>query len=172
MAAPAETRTPNLHRAKETLIESADGRVATVVARKRLWGNSVGLDKCIAHVGPPSLRAEWWPSGPPPSRVRCAAQNAPLTAPGRSARCSARREGGLEERQQQKQHQNRKLPLDLDGILMEGVIATLRLLFARWAKGKRELVLSRCCNSYPVSFDRNGVNAASPQVKALRGTKP
>ena len=77
-----------------------------------------------------------------PSRVRCAAQNAPLTAPGRSARCSARKEGGLEERQQQKQHQNRKLPLDLDGILMEGVIATLRLLFGRQAKGKRKLVIS------------------------------
>jgi hypothetical protein len=34
VAAPAETRTPNLHRANETLIESADGRVATAVARK------------------------------------------------------------------------------------------------------------------------------------------
>ena len=29
VAAPAETRTPNLHRAKKSLNESADGRVAT-----------------------------------------------------------------------------------------------------------------------------------------------
>jgi len=34
VAAPAETRTPNWHRAKQSLIESADGRVATVVARR------------------------------------------------------------------------------------------------------------------------------------------
>jgi hypothetical protein len=33
VAAPAETRTPNWHRAKQSLIESADGRVATVAAR-------------------------------------------------------------------------------------------------------------------------------------------
>jgi hypothetical protein len=29
VAAPAETRTPNLHRATKSLTESADGRVAT-----------------------------------------------------------------------------------------------------------------------------------------------
>jgi hypothetical protein len=33
VAAPAETRTPNLHRATRSLIESADGRVATVATR-------------------------------------------------------------------------------------------------------------------------------------------
>jgi len=65
VAAPAETRTPTLHRAKETLIESADGRVATVVvARQKALGNSVGSNKIIAHLGPPSLLAEVWPSGP------------------------------------------------------------------------------------------------------------
>jgi hypothetical protein len=32
VAAPAETRTPNLHRAKQPLIESADGRVVATVA--------------------------------------------------------------------------------------------------------------------------------------------
>jgi hypothetical protein len=42
VAAPAETRTPNLHRANETLIESADGRVATVlVARKKALGTAL-----------------------------------------------------------------------------------------------------------------------------------
>ena len=30
MAAPAETRTPNLHRANESLLESANGSMATV----------------------------------------------------------------------------------------------------------------------------------------------
>src|ERR1022692_5138396 len=34
-AAPAETRTPNLHRANKSLTKSADGRVATVATR---WG--------------------------------------------------------------------------------------------------------------------------------------
>jgi len=32
---------------------------------------------------------------------------------------------------------------------MEGVIATLRLLFARQAKGKRKLVLRRCFTNDP-----------------------
>jgi hypothetical protein len=97
VAAPAETRTPNLHRANETLIESADGRVATVVARKNKDFGGTVLDRRE----PPSAR---WPTFPPsgsvaerssPSRVRCAAQNAPLTAPDRSENCSARKEGGL-----------------------------------------------------------------------------
>jgi alpha-galactosidase/6-phospho-beta-glucosidase family protein len=35
VAAPAETRTPNLHRAKKSLIQSADGRMATVATRRR-----------------------------------------------------------------------------------------------------------------------------------------
>jgi len=33
VAAPAVTRTPNLHRAKKSLIESADGRMAAVATR-------------------------------------------------------------------------------------------------------------------------------------------
>jgi hypothetical protein len=33
MAAPAETRTPNMHRANESLLESADGSMATVATR-------------------------------------------------------------------------------------------------------------------------------------------
>ena len=52
VAAPAETRTPNLHRAKATLIESADGRVATVVvARKKLWETELDRtrDESIVH---------------------------------------------------------------------------------------------------------------------------
>src|ERR1019366_8650243 len=90
--APAETRTPNWHRANETLIESADGRVATVIARQRLWGNSVGSDKNIAHVGLPSFPSGSVAERSSPSRVRCAAKIAPLTAPGRSANGSARKE--------------------------------------------------------------------------------
>jgi hypothetical protein len=34
MAAPAETRTPNMHRANESLLESADGSMATVATRQ------------------------------------------------------------------------------------------------------------------------------------------
>jgi len=34
VAAPAETRTPNLHRAKNRSSKSADGRVATVLATR------------------------------------------------------------------------------------------------------------------------------------------
>jgi hypothetical protein len=34
MAAPAEPRTPNLHRAKQSLLESADGSMATVATRR------------------------------------------------------------------------------------------------------------------------------------------
>jgi hypothetical protein len=36
---------------------------------------------------------------------------------------------------------------------MEGVIATLRLLFARQAKGKRKLVKSGFCNNSLESYD-------------------
>jgi hypothetical protein len=34
MAAPAVTRTPNLHRANESLLESANGSMATVATRR------------------------------------------------------------------------------------------------------------------------------------------
>jgi hypothetical protein len=34
MAAPAEPRTPNLHRANRSLLESADGSMATVATRR------------------------------------------------------------------------------------------------------------------------------------------
>src|SRR5271170_6734835 len=90
VAAPAETRTPNLHRAKETLLESADGRVAAVVvARKKALGNRVGSNKNLVHDGSPSLLAEVWPSGPRrqgfaaphrtrPRPLRAALQTAPL----------------------------------------------------------------------------------------------
>ena len=80
VAAPAETRTPNLHRAKQSLIESADGRVATVVARKRAWPLRTGK----RVIGPPSFLAEWWQSGPRRQGSADVANNAPLTAPGRS----------------------------------------------------------------------------------------
>jgi hypothetical protein len=34
VAAPAETRTPNMHRANESLLESADGSMATAATRR------------------------------------------------------------------------------------------------------------------------------------------
>jgi hypothetical protein len=36
MAAPAETRTPNMHRANESLLESADGSMATAATRREI----------------------------------------------------------------------------------------------------------------------------------------
>jgi len=36
VAAPAETRTPNVHRANESLLESANGSMATVVTRQEV----------------------------------------------------------------------------------------------------------------------------------------
>ena len=102
VAAPAATRTPNLHRAQETLIESADGRVATVLARKGLWVTALERTKQPVHVGPPSCLAEWWQSGPRRQGFACAAQNAPLTAPGRSANPSARKEGWISGRAKSK----------------------------------------------------------------------
>jgi hypothetical protein len=42
---------------------------------------------------------------------------------------------------------------NVEAVIVEtGLIATLRLLFARQAKGKRKLVLSRCFNNYPSSL--------------------
>jgi len=35
MAAPAELRTPNMHRAKPSLLESADGSMATAAAGEK-----------------------------------------------------------------------------------------------------------------------------------------
>jgi len=49
VAAPAATRTPNWQRAKQSLSESADGRVATAIARKGALGRSVGGQNVIPH---------------------------------------------------------------------------------------------------------------------------
>jgi hypothetical protein len=58
VAAPAATRTPNLHRANKLLTESADGRVATAW-RERAWV-AVSADKNNpVHGDPPSFLAEW-----------------------------------------------------------------------------------------------------------------
>jgi Transposase IS116/IS110/IS902 family len=87
VAASAETRTPNLHRARNRSPKSADGRVATVVARNGHGWFQLG-NRVIApneQSGPPSFLAEWWQSGPRRQGSAYAAQNAPLTAPGRSA---------------------------------------------------------------------------------------
>src|SRR5271157_3446236 len=57
----------------------------------------------------------------------------------------SRRLGGRKNLVDEKQ----KTHLTPTGLLMEGVSATLRLLFARPAKGKRKLVLSRCFANHP-----------------------
>src|SRR5580658_5418053 len=83
VAAPAATRTPNLHRAKQkSLTKSADGRVATgmVWARRKNASKTKNLGRPLPF--PPGGMVTDRSS---PSRVRYAAKNAPLTAPGRSA---------------------------------------------------------------------------------------
>jgi len=83
VAAPAETRTPNLHRAKQkSLTKSADGRVATgmVWARRKNASKTKNLGRPL-----PFLPGGMVTDRSSPSRVRYAAKNAPLTAPGRSA---------------------------------------------------------------------------------------
>ena len=70
VAAPAETRTPNLHRAMETLIKSADGRVATVIARKGALSTGVASDKTTPCTYPTFLPSEMVGERSSPSRVR------------------------------------------------------------------------------------------------------
>jgi len=89
VAAPTETRTPNLHRAQETLIESADGRVATVlVAHKRSFGEprSIGQEYPAHHrpTFPPSGRVADRSS---PSRVRCRRTERALDGSGPLCKC-------------------------------------------------------------------------------------
>jgi hypothetical protein len=90
VAAPAATRTPNLHRAKQkSLIESADGRVATglVGARRKNASKTKNREATVPFL-PDGMVTE----RSSPSRVRSAAKNAPLTAPGRSAHPPVRKE--------------------------------------------------------------------------------
>ena len=56
IAAPAETRTPNLHRAKESLLESADGSMATVATRREK--NLVSEKERRMHLTPTGLLME------------------------------------------------------------------------------------------------------------------
>jgi len=56
MAAPAELRTPNMHRAKPSLLESADGSMATAAAgekKKRVEQNETRI-----HLTPTGLLME------------------------------------------------------------------------------------------------------------------
>jgi hypothetical protein len=92
VAASAVTRTPNLHRAQQSLIEECGWK----------GGDRVGLGAQEeqrkdqkSRATAPSFRAEWWQSGPRRQGFADAAKNAPLTAPGRSANPSARKEGGF-----------------------------------------------------------------------------
>src|SRR5271167_4743568 len=89
VAAPAETRTPNLHRANKSLTKSADGRVATglVGARSMNRAKTKNTVRLLPFL-PDGMVTE----RSSPSRVRYAAKNAPLTAPGRSAHPPVRKE--------------------------------------------------------------------------------
>jgi hypothetical protein len=120
VAAPAETRTPNLHRANKTLIESADGRVATVVvAQKRSFGEprSIGQEDPAHHrpTFPPSGRVADRSS---PSRVRCRRTERALDGSG--PLCKMAQLGGKVEfyekqrQQQQQKHPVVKVLLDID----------------------------------------------------------
>src|SRR5271156_6676105 len=92
MAAPAATRTPNLHRAKQSLTKSADGRVATALVGTR--SKELRKDKKTGRL-PPFLPDGMVTERSSPSRVRYAAKNAPLTAPGRSAHPPPGRKGRI-----------------------------------------------------------------------------
>jgi hypothetical protein len=114
VAAPAATRTPNLHRAKKSLTESADERVATAwVGAQSKDAGKIEQSKTT----PPFLPDGMLTDRSSPSRVRYAAQNAPLTAPGRSAHPPARREREILEKANQRQS---KIYLTWTGLLMEG----------------------------------------------------
>ncbi len=92
VAAPAATRTPNLHRANQSLTEECGWK----------GGDRVGLGakqelRKGGKTNNPERPLPFLPSGmvtdrSSPSRVRYAAKNAPLTAPGRSAHPPARKE--------------------------------------------------------------------------------
>jgi hypothetical protein len=108
---------------RKSLTESADGRVATAMAGKGLWV-AVLVAKRKSSASPPTFL----PSGmvadrSSPSRVRYAAQNAPLTAPGRSANPPLGRKVDSKEGQI-------KTCLTQTGLLMEGHSTSLRRLFA------------------------------------------
>jgi len=114
VAAPAETRTPNLHRAKQSLTKSADGRVATGL----VWAHRKNASKTKNR----ERLSPFLPDGmvtdrSSPSRVRYAAKNAPLTAPGRSAHPPVRKEREILGMANQKQI---KIYLTRTGLLMEG----------------------------------------------------
>ena len=114
VAAPAETRTPNLHRANKSLTKSADGRVATGLVGARSM-NRAKTNNTVRLL--PFLPDGMVTERSSPSRVRYAAKNAPLTAPGRSAHPPARKEREILGMANQKQI---KIYLTRTGLLMEG----------------------------------------------------
>jgi hypothetical protein len=89
VAAPAAMRTPNWHRANKTLTEECGWKGGDRVG----WGATQELRKTRS----PERLLPFLPGGmvtdrSSPSRVRYAAKNAPLTAPGRSAHPPTRKE--------------------------------------------------------------------------------
>jgi hypothetical protein len=117
VAAPAATRTPNLHRANKSLTEECGWK----------GGDRVGLGakqelRKGGKTNNPERPLPFLPSGmvtdrSSPSRVRYAAKNAPLTAPGRSEHPPAKKE--RENLGKAKQRQS-KIYLTWTGLLMEG----------------------------------------------------
>jgi len=98
VAAPAETRTPNLHRAQiahqECGWKGGDSGGGHNVAAQSIWRLETGLEHLFLPCAMLAERSS-------PSRVRFAAQSAPLTAPGRSAQKPLGRKRKNYEREKQ-----------------------------------------------------------------------
>jgi hypothetical protein len=118
VAAPAVTRTPNLHRANKSLTEECGWK----------GGDSFGLgakQELRKHQKKSERLPPFLPDGmvtdrSSPSRVRYAAPNAPLTAPGRSAHPPVRKKREISGKAKQRQS---KIYLTWTGLLMEGYSA-------------------------------------------------
>src|SRR5215469_11299158 len=129
-----KTRTPNLHRAQETLNSSADGRVATVIGRTSGWEVRVPTEirdtnRRLRMLTFPPSRTIADPSSR--SRFRCAAPNT-RRALDRSGRlCKISPLGRKVSLRKGKNKDKIKIYLTSTGILMEGDSATLRFLFAK-----------------------------------------
>ena len=99
--------------------------------RKRAMGHSIEFEqKSPVHIGPPSFLAEWWQSGPRRQGFARAAQNAPLTAPGRSENPPLGRKVDF-RKARAKARAKPEIYLTSTGILMEAFTPTTRLL-VKW----------------------------------------
>ena len=115
VAAPAATRTPNLHRANKSLTEECGWKGGDRVG----WGAKQRTEETQTNGRlPPFLPDGMVTDRSSPSRVRYAAKNAPLTAPGRSAHPPVRKERESLGKANQRQI---KIYLTWAGLLMEAI---------------------------------------------------